>query len=769
VQIADRWVSNTCWYNSTTGESAESFDSFITSEDPPSYEWFAADTEVIVVPGRLVRINPVISTPDINLDTHPFAIVFDPAGGTFETPQWFEETQRTVPSANVGTILFDYTKNRWIWYSDSTEKILPVTFSNLPYSADTGLVPPTGIGSARSWVIAAPFNESSVVSVLSPTCTFELELKRSSQDAICQKTSYPEWVPERGDQQRAFITAPGYGYMDLGHIQSINEVYTPQVQQIPIVVYGFKNSFCMDTGVKKEIELQYIRTQPAMPLDESGDSRVWSNAKWIRTLKEIMNRWQMRTNGNKLYILRPANEIEDDPMRTYTDEIVGLNCYISQVPIAYGNMPHALQGRISFKVGTLYPKQRELALRQIRYIDPKDPNRSAVVYSSGRWLTLPSANAMWPPTDSQSRIYGDWSWTTTDNRQDTGAPGRLVDLNTVSGTYEYVFSANAIYDGVMQYRVVTDVVSEKKFTISPMSSVVTIFVAAVGGGGGGGAGRVATYDPGGLFSNKTYRISGGGGGGAGQYRDNTYIFADPPESIEILYSVGKGGNGGNGSNNNYSPGSDGDPTTIKVSDYDEINASPGKGGEGGDKDWEEGDGNIAHGGKGGDSQGTYSGAGGSGGQRNHEAESGNYPSLSDIRTAGPGQAYPNKYESFGNNYQRPKPPIGRYMALYPLKGIDVGGGGGAAIWAGPSNRTIYPDQNGNDRTISSPGKGGDGAYLNSPPVEGRLGGGGGGGGGGAYIGTEKDGGAEYSIYQFYPGAKGGDGYVFISVAGGTIS
>lgn len=690
----------------------------------------------------------------------PYVIVFDPAGGGLQSPSWYNLHNKPLPSASVGSIAFDANKNYWVWYyDDNTSRAatsVSVTFTNLPYSPTTGLVPPNSIRYATAWSMVAPYETTTISGGI---CTFTLTLKRPSLDNICQKTAYPEWVPARTNQQRAFITSPGYGSIDLGNIQSINEVYSSRVMQIPIVVYGFRNAFCMDTGVTKQIELQYIRTQPNTPNDESGDSREWTNARWLNALKTAMDRWQMRTNGNRLYILRPESErlhegddIPGDPMNTYFDEINGLNCYITDVPITYGNVPQILQGKLSLAVGTLYPKQRELSQRNITYYNGSSGTSSLTetLFTAGRWLSLPSPNILWPPLNQQGTIYGDWSWTDNQGNTISAAPGYVVDLDTVPNP---TFTADHIYDGelVIYYDNVPGAGKQLTIKKATASQNILIFAACVGGGGGGGCGRIAVYRKD-IFSGNKFYVTGGGGGGSGGYNSQIAELPGAKDQLfTISYTVGAGGAGGANHDNEYHKGDNGGSSSVYVASAINITGGGGSGGDGGSDDWIDNDNYVGLGGQGG--TGLFKGNGGDGGQRGHDAKSGSppMPADSNFYSGGGGAAYPNEYTS--TLYSDVAPSSGG--TGHAITGVDVGGGGGGAVWYESTPPGDYPNA----------GRGGDGAYVQSPAGDGILGGGGGGGGGAKLVSSNSIG---EKTYRVYPGGKGGDGYVILRIAGATI-
>ena len=731
-------------------------------------------------------------------DDCPFVLVFDPAGGSFQSGNWITSRDMPIPSItytinNVSTtenLLYDNDtvtgKGHWLWFKDTTAtEISDISINNIPYSEGTGLTPPPGIGHATQWSITAPYEHS----VNGSTWT-GLKLRRSSQDSICQKTIYPDWEPIRSTQQRAFLMAPGYGSIDLGHIQGITESYSSSVIQTPIAVFGYAGAFCMDMGVKKEITLNYIRTQPTKPDNNSGDSREWTNSQWLESLKKIMNRWQLMTNGNRFYLLRPKSDVENDPMLTYTDEIKDLNCYVSNLPIPYGDTPQAIKGSITLAVGTLYPKQRELTQKKIVYNhrNSNDPNNSDYnlingdisTTTAGKWLSVPSPNILWHPTTDWSNIYGVWEYTHTPDVEGGSTytayanANTIVDLNQVAenNNGELIFTARVDYSGTaIVIKATKDNVTpgtEITRTFEAQSAQVAITMACVGGGGGGGCGRIAETDDtsryyagGGSYKYNWFRVAGGGGGGSGSYDYKDFIsIGNTGRRFTVKYTIGAGGTGGANPNNAKQTGGNGSPSTVTISvpgDSWAIRGNGGSGGEGANDTWP---GDAAKGGAGG--SGLASANGGNGGQKNIPSSGGGMPTTpaQSVSAGNGGTAGDDRYS--GSRDISIRGSDGNWGR--PCDGIDVGGGGAGAV--------CYSD------ISSTPGRGGDGAWAGGTAGDGRLGSGGGGGGGAQYVGSDR-----YLInrpadlippiynsldaYNVLPGGSGGDGWVYISLIGVT--
>lgn len=707
---------------------------------------FIVTSDVTLIAYFERAVNPAVDTP--------FSVIFDPSGGIFlppsEYPSGLSLPSATVVGGDQVTANFDYDllRGTWVWWVPDTAtqamKVV-VRFSNIPLSTLGGLTPPSGIGRVSAWYIDAPYFQSEE-DLSSDTQDFEVTLTRTTIDSMCQKTIYPVWVPVRdGSAQRALIAAPGYGAVDLGNIQSITETYSSKVIQTPIVIYGYTRSFCMDVGVQKEISIAYVRTMPKTVDDTNGDSRMWSNAKWIRKLKEAMNRWQMRTNGNRLYILRPRvtrdDDSEIDPMAPYINEIYGDNCYISSIPIRYDESPYTISGTITLSMGTLYPKQEELTPYTITYSRDNDTSQF-VSQETGEVMSPKHPLSIWPaeapevvPIDGGWRIYGyTYEYWYVAGSPDTHIPfGKPINLSTIvpSGEHTLHLIAKTVRIDSDAGRVFIGGINTITFRFG-QSGTMTIAYGIAGGGGGGGGGTRTRYD--GLA------VTGGGGGSSGLFTSTIRTFFGQENStLTFRMECGSGGQGGGV----YEAGSNGNPTSLILVDsntpLDQVEG--GGGGEQGSHTWADDESKVAYGG--GDPRSEIEGSrgkglarGGSGGQKNIPATA--------------GLASPDGWGAGGS--------AGRYSDfLFKVCGGGGGGGGGRLLssinTAGGNGAYGYNPQVDDARIpFTAAGTGGPSA--------------GGGGGGGAYAGWVSD---EYNDLNPGTGGNGGDGYGYIFVqSGGTV-
>lgn len=80
--------------------------------------------------------------------------------------------------------------------------------------------------------------------------------------------------------------------IDLGLLKSIDRTYSVTLNEISTMVYGYRNNFCMDTGVLQKLDVTVERVNPQPYDDSSRDSTKWSNGRWYNELEAIFDFWQ---------------------------------------------------------------------------------------------------------------------------------------------------------------------------------------------------------------------------------------------------------------------------------------------------------------------------------------------------------------------------------------------------------------------------------------------------------------------------------------------
>ena len=746
------------------------------------------------------------------LSAASFSIVVSPGGGKFTrtaAPQIrmtsvVEKTDRgrldvTVVDEQFADMQYFIGRDGevyYLWYHFSESHIaVNVEMTSMPTVAHESIVPPSGCYEVEAWEMQIPYMEIGLGEEVT-----SIELVRPNMGGLRQTVIYPSWLLARDDRVRAVICAPGYGTLDLGVIQKINTTYTSKLTVLPIVCYGYSGTFCIDLGVTKTISLGYVRVSPDNPNNDSSDSRLWDNATWIGRLREFTDRWQMRTNGNRLYLKRPSvPRLDDqerpviivggafpydpnvqyhkndlvvinngngqtyicntdnptsnmdftlfDPMIDYIEEIDGENCYISSAPIAYKEgRPQTISGSVELKIGTLYPKQSPPKMMQLIY------RYSGAVNTGGRdmdyYFQFPvGITSRYPMLPHDWHIY-----TNPENKKYSVRGLHLVNGDPVAegltftpdsmDTVEVFAEVDQITDG--NICVITEP-GEKRFRLTPIEGYTQIYLTVymIGGGGGGGGGAfLKGYITSSIGTNISSG-SGGGGGASGQYISRTRVITATDAILTV--SVGSGGDGGSTGESGWNDGStgnnggDGTSTSVLLNG---VELGPALGGLGGP-----GAPNTQAGGDWEDrpspSVGSYMGGNGGGAKR----EYGFFGQvLASVNTSDGRYGY-NAGNTEGPGYGGERTQGGSTSGEeFPGYVTYYGGGGGGG------NPVIIPD------TIMETSRcAGNGIGRNNNPDD-RDGQYGGGGGGGSYRGKTR-----------YYGGRGGNGIVKIIAAGATIS
>lgn len=303
---------------------------------------------------------------------------------------------------------------------------------------------------------------------------------------------------------------------DFGEIQSISTTYTASLTTVPIVVYGYRNTMCIDTGVKKDLSISYIRVNPTNPDDSSAtDSSRWSNAKWLREIKDAMNRWQVYTDG--FQVTYTMDSADKDLFPDIDD-----NVYVSSITFPISNAsPQYISGQISLKVGSLTTSSSDVPTQYtLRFYRSQGSSEYFdITVPSGSNYPIPNPSSSWSSEEAENlNVFSHWVAT-------SGASGnyRVGDLLTVTSDCE--FYAVWVTGRVYVY------FSDSTHTISADAESVALVLC--GGGGGGACGNnILTTDD----------TNGGGGGAGGGTATATYPVVTLPATLTL--HVGAGGTGG---------------------------------------------------------------------------------------------------------------------------------------------------------------------------------------------------------------------------------
>ncbi len=557
------------------GWSADATATYPTYEDEGTYsDYYSSDSSNITVPlyavwGHIVQVE--FYKDDIS-GVHIDTIPTDPKTGKLtrsptdlsnigelEFKGWISTAwSGELKSADVASIKFDNTKSGtvYVYGKWSRLKYYPITFvtsKNVAYSIPDN--------TCTEWkndityktkdesVIFNPFTNTSAKwqqyqSSYNITYDYDKELKFSKINNVFYEVSAPSY--NDGDIHMA-VSCGKVGTIDLGTIQDISDSYSAILTTIPVVPLGYSGTFCMDTGVQRSLSVSVVRVSPVNPIDnsEATDSTQWSNAKWIRTLKELMDRWQMMTDGVKLHMYVPADRVNNVPpidnKYTGASSTKSVNAYITSMPITYtSDSVHKVSMTISFKIGTIYPEPPKLKTNEITVYKDGTSTGEIFTYPADSYSALPRCPS--GIISESSELFIGWKLNGAGSIKYPGDPFKVSDVSKLYAQYVSYNGAGELVEGS----------GSKTISVPAGASLVTI--CAVGGGGaGGGTSNVPISDYSGYYSGTYVVRSGGGGGGSGQLSVRRVKLAEDTTQLHIY--IGKGG---------QTEGANGEATVVRI-------------------------------------------------------------------------------------------------------------------------------------------------------------------------------------------------------------
>ena len=137
-------------------------------------------------------------------------------------------------------------------------------------------------------------------------------------------------------------------------ITNMDISFSKRVTTIPILSKGIDATFPLEGGSGMNISFTFKRDSPLNPDDTSADSRLWTNVKWYRALTDLIDVWQLRTDG---YIISFNNGVfeNDRTVSPYVASISGERGYIKRISRNYvAGYNTLISGTIDFVIGTAY-------------------------------------------------------------------------------------------------------------------------------------------------------------------------------------------------------------------------------------------------------------------------------------------------------------------------------------------------------------------------------------------------------------------------------
>lgn len=382
--------------------------------------------------------------------------------------------------------------------------------------------------SAKSW---QPYQSSQI---------FEIGYSKQAKLNKIINVFYRSGAPIYSDDNIHMAVSCGeYGIIDLGDIQDISDSYSAMLTTIPIAPFGYSGTFCMDRGVQRSLSVGIVRVSPASPDDSSTDSRRWSNSKWISMLRAMTDRWQMMTDGVRLFMYVPKEKAHNvvaldskyslDADGFINGGMTSVNAYIAQLPLSYSSdSVHKISLSMTFRVGTIYPKPPVIKMTAVTL--KVGPKTKVIQYPSNSYSALPRCPA--GMLDESVQIFYAWKVSTTPTIQMYPGDAFFVGLDAMTLTTLYTDLKSKDCDLYTSESAMT-------YTVDAKSGKTHVTICAVGGGGAGAVGTIL----------KTTRVhvhgayinplnAGGGGGGSGYLSFRKIPIS---EGDKLYIKLGKGG------------------------------------------------------------------------------------------------------------------------------------------------------------------------------------------------------------------------------------
>ena len=160
----------------------------------------------------------------------------------------------------------------------------------------------------------------------------------------------------------------GSNVMKIGVITSASATVSKNVSVTPIPSKRAENAFPVEKGNTLSYSFNFTRIHPADYDDTAEDMDKWSNAKWYATIVNLVNRWQMKTDGCVLWYncrntvdnttIRDGVPSENGvylPVNPNTISVANKRAYVREFSIKYtSDFNTVLTGTVSFIVGRMH-------------------------------------------------------------------------------------------------------------------------------------------------------------------------------------------------------------------------------------------------------------------------------------------------------------------------------------------------------------------------------------------------------------------------------
>lgn len=456
-------------------------------------------------------------------------------------------------------------------------------------------------------------------------------------------------------------------------ITDVERSVNVNLTELPTIIYGCRNNFCMDLGATEKVTFKCERINPMPYNDLSSSPEDWSNGKWYRHLEELFDRWQnfgmdgsdVRTGGCQLRFT-PADTELMAPIRANVFLVGSLNLNYSIQKMTF-SLPLQLATMRATGGGV---ETVRLTLRTELDNGSTDTEYVEVLKGYAETVNLPSK---WVNI-REGKVFQGWRIAGTTATIDAGqsytfGKDETLDAIWVGAEYAKWIPSDITFT-------IRDIIAEAGLA----QGITRVRFYAIGGGGGGGG--------------SGFRFQGsipqmGGAGGAGETIDRVVSVSS---DTTVTVKIGSGGSGG---------------TNRAVANP--SHAQPTAGGNGGATE-------VSIGGS------TYRALGGSGGA------AATLSNLSGTDGAGGQQYVAGGSRGADGHFLAPNiaKNAGKGGSEGDHRGGGGGGGAGAFRYRVDTEHNQVPSSDKTEFLESIGGDGGDGS-TGADAQDGQLGGGGGSG------------------------------------------
>ena len=133
---------------------------------------------------------------------------------------------------------------------------------------------------------------------------------------------------------------------DLGIMESFQERFSKSVMTTPIPTMGEDSTFAIESGSGIVVSMEFSRVTPDDGVTTGSDPTKWTNGHWYKKVRELIDRWQAKTNGCTL-TYTPGDDNPYLPARVYNGYIKTMNHTFKP------GDPTVIYTTLEFHVGTM--------------------------------------------------------------------------------------------------------------------------------------------------------------------------------------------------------------------------------------------------------------------------------------------------------------------------------------------------------------------------------------------------------------------------------